>query len=51
MILAITSLASVFKIDLQVADPWGGSYMMETLTNEIHDAALEVIREVSFAIP
>lgn len=30
----------------KVADPWGGSYLMETLTNEIYDAALEVIREV-----
>ncbi|GFS25262.1 methylmalonyl-CoA mutase, mitochondrial [Elysia marginata] len=30
----------------KVADPWGGSYMMETLTNEIYDAALEVIKEV-----
>lgn len=31
---------------LQVADPWGGSYMMETLTNEICEKALEVIKEV-----
>ena len=30
----------------QVADPWGGSYMMESLTNEIYDAALKVINEV-----
>ncbi|CAH1244691.1 MUT [Branchiostoma lanceolatum] len=29
-----------------VADPWGGSYMMESLTNEVYDAALGVINEV-----
>ena len=29
-----------------VADPWGGSYMMESLTNEVHDAAATVIRKV-----
>ena len=26
----------------KVADPWGGSYMMESLTNDIYDAALKV---------
>jgi methylmalonyl-CoA mutase len=30
----------------KVADPWGGSHMMETLTNELADAALEIINEV-----
>ena len=30
----------------QVADPWGGSYMMESLTNEVYDAALALINEV-----
>ena len=29
-----------------VADPWAGSYMMESLTNEMYDAALEIINEV-----
>ena len=29
-----------------VADPWGGSYMMETLTNELADEALKIIEEV-----
>jgi methylmalonyl-CoA mutase len=29
-----------------VADPWGGSYMMESLTNELADAALKIINEV-----
>lgn len=29
-----------------VVDPWGGSYMMETLTQEIADRAREIIREV-----
>lgn len=30
----------------KVADPWGGSYMMENLTNDIYDAALKVIEEI-----
>lgn len=30
----------------KVADPWGGSYMMECLTNDIYDAALKLINEV-----
>ena len=29
-----------------VADPWGGSYMMETLTNELADEAMKIIDEV-----
>mmetsp|Transcript_19926 Transcript_19926/g.33338 ORF Transcript_19926/g.33338 Transcript_19926/m.33338 type:complete len:459 (+) Transcript_19926:239-1615(+) len=29
-----------------VADPWGGSYMMESLTSELVDAAMEIIAEV-----
>lgn len=29
-----------------VADPWGGSYMMESLTNELADKATEIIDEV-----
>ncbi|XP_074624263.1 methylmalonyl-CoA mutase, mitochondrial-like [Acropora palmata] len=29
-----------------VADPWGGSFMMECLTNEIYKKGLEVINEV-----
>lgn len=29
-----------------VVDPWGGSYMMETLTQELYDEALEIIDEV-----
>ena len=32
----------------KVADPWGGSYLMESLTNEVYEAALNVIKEVSF---
>lgn len=31
---------------IQVADPWGGSYMMESLTNDIYDEALKLINEV-----
>ncbi|KAK7508671.1 hypothetical protein BaRGS_00000237, partial [Batillaria attramentaria] len=30
----------------KVADPWGGSYMMETLTEEVYEAALKIINEV-----
>ncbi|KAJ1795805.1 hypothetical protein LPJ59_004136 [Coemansia sp. RSA 2399] len=30
----------------KVADPWAGSYMMESLTNDVYDAALEIINEV-----
>ncbi len=30
----------------QVADPWGGSYMMESLTQEIADKAWELIEEI-----
>ncbi|XP_042910784.1 methylmalonyl-CoA mutase, mitochondrial isoform X1 [Parasteatoda tepidariorum] len=29
-----------------VIDPWGGSYMMESLTNELYEEALKVIKEV-----
>ncbi|TNC82704.1 MAG: methylmalonyl-CoA mutase [Oleiphilus sp.] len=30
----------------QVADPWGGSYMMESLTQELADKAWELIEEI-----
>ena len=30
----------------QVADPWGGSYLMENLTNDIYDAAKKIVDEV-----
>ncbi|CAH7220922.1 methylmalonyl-CoA mutase, mitochondrial [Phodopus roborovskii] len=30
----------------KVADPWGGSYMMESLTNDVYEAALKLINEV-----
>ncbi|KAJ3049469.1 hypothetical protein HK097_009548 [Rhizophlyctis rosea] len=30
----------------KVADPWGGSYMMESLTNELYNTAKEIIDEV-----
>jgi methylmalonyl-CoA mutase len=29
-----------------VADPWGGSYMMEALTNDLVEKAMEIINEV-----
>lgn len=30
----------------RVVDPWGGSYMMETLTKDLADSAWEVIQEI-----
>ncbi|EFO94359.1 CRE-MMCM-1 protein [Caenorhabditis remanei] len=30
----------------KVADPWGGSYMMESLTDEIYEKAMTVIKEI-----
>ena len=30
----------------KVADPWGGSYMMESLTDELYSAALVIITEI-----
>ncbi|CAG8466398.1 8541_t:CDS:10 [Scutellospora calospora] len=30
----------------KVADPWGGSYMMESLTNDIYYAARELVEEI-----
>ncbi|RKP36147.1 methylmalonyl-CoA mutase, partial [Dimargaris cristalligena] len=30
----------------KVADPWGGSYMMESLTNQMYDAARALVEEV-----
>ncbi|VDO16306.1 unnamed protein product, partial [Haemonchus placei] len=30
----------------EVADPWGGSYMMESLTDEIYNKARKVIDEI-----
>eukprot|EP00571_Detonula_confervacea_P008990 CAMPEP_0172314010 /NCGR_PEP_ID=MMETSP1058-20130122/21441_1 /TAXON_ID=83371 /ORGANISM="Detonula confervacea, Strain CCMP 353" /LENGTH=822 /DNA_ID=CAMNT_0013027759 /DNA_START=65 /DNA_END=2530 /DNA_ORIENTATION=+ len=32
-----------------VADPWGGSYMMESLTDELAEKAMEIIDEVEAA--
>ncbi|KAJ3179738.1 hypothetical protein HDU85_004737 [Gaertneriomyces sp. JEL0708] len=29
----------------KVADPWGGSYMMESLTNDLYEAAYKIIQE------
>jgi len=34
-----------------VADPWGGSYLMESLTDDLYDAALEIINEVGCEYP
>ena len=31
----------------QVADPWAGSHMMECLTDDVYDAALSLINEVT----
>jgi len=34
----------------QVADPWGGSYMMESLTEDMIQGAKEIIDEVGSAV-
>ena len=34
----------------KVADPWGGSYLMESLTDEVYEGALNVINEVKTLI-
>ena len=31
---------------METADPWGGSYMMESLTEYLYDRATEKLREV-----
>lgn len=36
----------VLCVAAKVADPWGGSYMMESLTDEVYQASLAVIKEV-----
>eukprot|EP00300_Choanocystis_sp_HF-7_P007197 c15152_g1_i3.p1 GENE.c15152_g1_i3~~c15152_g1_i3.p1 ORF type:complete len:753 (-),score=181.13 c15152_g1_i3:962-3172(-) len=30
----------------RVADPWGGSYMMESLTTEVYEAAKKIVEEI-----
>lgn len=30
----------------KVADPWGGSYMMESMTNQMYEAARKIVEEV-----
>ncbi|XP_066492821.1 methylmalonyl-CoA mutase, mitochondrial [Tiliqua scincoides] len=30
----------------RVADPWGGSFLMESLTNDVYEAALKLINEI-----
>jgi len=45
--MSSNGLKSTNRLSLQVADPWGGSYMMESLTDEIYEAALKVINEVT----
>jgi len=34
------------RLFLQVADPWGGSYLMEALTDQVYESALKIINEV-----
>merc|ERR1712134_236692 len=33
----------------KVADPWAGSFMMESLTNDVYNKALEIIQEIDEA--
>ena len=30
----------------QIGDPWGGSYLMEALTDQVYESALNIINEV-----
>ncbi|GBG73749.1 hypothetical protein CBR_g17089 [Chara braunii] len=41
--------ALLLRTHSQVADPWGGSYMMEALTAELEKKALQIINEVEEA--
>ena len=41
------ALRYMYVCFVQVADPWGGSYMMESLTDEVYEAGLKQINEVS----
>jgi methylmalonyl-CoA mutase N-terminal domain/subunit len=34
---------------MQVIDPWGGSYMMESLTDAVYQEAMAIIKEVCAA--
>jgi methylmalonyl-CoA mutase N-terminal domain/subunit len=34
---------------MQVIDPWGGSYMMESLTDAVYQEAMAIIKEVCSA--
>ncbi len=34
------------RAQVQVVDPWAGSYFMETLTNDLYHSALSIIQEV-----
>ncbi len=29
-----------------IGDPWGGSYLMEALTDQVYESALNIINEV-----
>ena len=42
----ILRLQPSILVYVQIADPWGGSYMMESLTNDAYDAAKKIIDEV-----
>ena len=33
-------------LSIQVADPWGGSYLIEALTDELCESAMKVIEEI-----
>lgn len=40
------ALYQIFACAVQVIDPWAGSYMMESLTNEVYTKGKQIINEV-----
>ena len=33
-----------------VIDPWAGSYLIETLTEQVYDEGLRIIEEINFSV-
>ena len=41
-----TTTISIYVWYLQVVDPWAGSYMIESLTDDLYDRAMSIIDEI-----
>ncbi len=37
---------TILFLPFQIGDPWGGSYLMEALTDQMYESALKIINEV-----